>query len=58
MAATINIEINPTTLENIIEVIRNVRNEPPMAIAANTRNLPLIPINSKGRCSPRNTSKE
>lgn len=44
--------MNPISFEKNIEVIRNVMKDPPIAIAANIRNRPLIPMNSSGRCKP------
>lgn len=56
-AAEINIKANPTILFTIIEPNRKRRKEIPSAQPAIIKNLPRIPMNSRGRCSPLNTMK-
>lgn len=55
ITATQSIAIKPITLVNIIENIKKVMNDPPIAIANHIRNRPFIPINSNGRCNPLKT---
>lgn len=54
-AAEINIRANPTNLFTIIEPNRKRRKDTPNAQPAMIKNLPRMPMNSRGRCSPLNT---
>ena len=49
------IAMKPASLPMMMEKTMNPTKESPIAPAAKVRNLPLMPINSRGFCSPLKT---